>query len=529
MNKLKKRILTGVMATCLLLAAGCGMAGNPGASGSSASAMVEETTEAIASTSPQAETEENKPLQAYELTYYFLANTISPDRDRIVEQLNALTTSRINATVDLVLLDWATWTDKFNTAINSGEKIDIAFTADWYGYVDQVANGYFLPLNDPSDNLLEKYASETVAALGKGFMEGSRIGGVNYAVPTDKEFAVNAGIVWNKALADKYGLDMTKPKKIADLEPMLKVIHDNEPNIIPYLGGNDCVPFVDLSGGAAIGVDYSDLDDRTMKHIWEMPLQIENAKARKRFMDLGYIPKEAATDNLRASDHVLLGDFFVIEMATKPEKGKSTELSAATGNKVSFDEAEWTPYTAVSLHAGGSMLAIPTTSGDSARAMMFINLLHTDPEVANLLVWGLEGIHHKHVGETEQGVKIVEALPDNAWTSASLPWTLGSVFIHWLGSNESPKKHELFQLTKTQSAPHVTLGYRFSKKADYQAQYGVLSNVMVQYDKMLQVGAVEDFDSTYKEFMDKLKAAGIDEVKASLQADLDEYLSNVGK
>ena len=526
MKQLTKRILTGLMAVILLLASGCGLSGVPD---SSASATVAASAEAAGSTPSQAETTENPALPDYELTYYFLANTISPDRDRIVEQLNTLTQSRINATVNLVMLDWATWTDKFNTAINSGEKIDIAFTADWYGYVDQVANGYFLPLNDPADNLLERYAADTVAALGKGFMEGSRIGGVNYAVPTDKEFAVNAGIVWNKALADKYGLDMTKPKKIADLEPMLKVIHDNEPDIIPYLGGNECVPFVDLSGGAAIGVDYSDLGDRTMKHIWEMPLQIENAKARKRFMDLGYIPKEAATDNLRASDHVLLGDFFVIEMATKPEKGKSTELSAATGNKVIFDEAEWTPYTAVSLHAGGSMLAIPTTSGDPARAMMFINLLHTDPDIANLLVWGVEGVHHKAVGETANGVKVVEALPDNAWTSASLPWTLGSVFIHWLGSNESPKKHDMFQLTKTQSAPHVTLGYRFSKKADYQAQYGVLSNVMVQYDKMLQVGAVEDFDATYREFMDKLKAAGLDEVKVALQADLDKFLTDSGK
>ena len=55
------------------------------------------------------------------------------------------------------MLDWGTWSERFNTAMNAGEKIDIAFTADWWGYLDAVANNFFLPLNDPPmTNLLGK-------------------------------------------------------------------------------------------------------------------------------------------------------------------------------------------------------------------------------------------------------------------------------------------------------------------------------------------------------------------------------------
>ena len=179
----------------------------------------------------------------------------------IVEKLNELVKPKINATVNIVMLDWGTWTDKFNTGINAGEKMDIAFTADWYGYLDSVANGYFLPLSDPDDNLLEKYAAETVAALGEGFVKGSQIGGINYAVPTDKEFAVNAGIVWNADLAEKYGFDMSTVTSVEAMEPMLKTIKENEPNIIPYLidGQGFITPFTDLSGGANIGVNYDEI------------------------------------------------------------------------------------------------------------------------------------------------------------------------------------------------------------------------------------------------------------------------------
>ena len=77
--------------------------------------------------------------------------------------------------------------------------------------------------------------------MGEGFVIGSQINGVNYGVPTDKEFAVNGGFVWNKDLADKYNLDMSSVESVEDLEPMLKVIKENEPNVIPTLSNKAAV------------------------------------------------------------------------------------------------------------------------------------------------------------------------------------------------------------------------------------------------------------------------------------------------
>jgi len=535
--KRNTKTLLALLVAILVLAtafAGCGTATPAETSASESAAPAETSAEATTAAESEAESEapsEAAQLEEYEIVYYMLSNTISQGLPAVVEKLNEMVKPKINATVNIVMLDWGTWTDKFNTSINAGEKMDIAFTADWYGYVDSVANGYFLPLNDPDDNLLEKYAAQTVKDLGPGFVLGSQIGGVNYAVPTDKEFAVNAGIVWNKDLADKYGMDLSAVRNIAELEPFLKTIKEKEPNIIPFLTESSgfVLPFSDLSGGASIGIDYSEIDDRTMKHFWEMPATLEHGRTCKKFFDAGYISKDAATTNAKYNDHLLAGDFFVTEQPTKPGKGKSTELMAAAGNKFKLDEAEWTPYVSVSMHAGGSMLAIPKTSGDPARAMMFIDLMHTDADIANLLVWGVEGVDHKVVGTTAGGVKIVEAIPDNTWTSAALPWTLGSVYIHWLGSNEPENKHELFALTKTEAKQHVTLGFRFSKKADFQPQYAAISNVAAEYEKQLAVGAAADWEGTYTKFMDAMKAAGLDEVKAALQTDLDEFLIKVGR
>lgn len=44
--------------------------------------------------------------------------------------------------------------------------------------------------------------------------------------------------------------------------------------------------------------------------------------------------------------------------------------------------------------AQGAMMAISTASKNPERAMMFLNLLNTDPEIMTLINYGVEGIHY---------------------------------------------------------------------------------------------------------------------------------------
>ena len=117
---------------------------------------------------------------------------------------------------------------------------------------------------------------------------------------------------------------------------------------------------------------------------------------------------------------------------SNPSKGKSNELMSAAGNKFQLDEKEITPYVAVSVHAGGSMLGeYLELLENPERAMMLINMMHTNEELVNLLVWGIEGVHHEVVQEEP---KLVKAVEGNTWTTSILPWTIDNVLLnHWLG------------------------------------------------------------------------------------------------
>lgn len=488
------------------------------------------TTDAVDEPEPTEEV-----LEPYELTWFMLANTATPDVEMIEEQLNAIIEPKINATVDIVMLDWATWDERFPVAMNAGEKIDISFTADWWKILDYVANNFLTPLNDPNGpngNLLEQYAPQVLTQLGEGFVVGSQVSGINYGVPTDKEFAVNAGFVWNQDLADKYGFDMTKFDEnttLEDFEDMLKTIKENEPDVIPYLMGQDgwmqAVPFTSFVSN--FGIDYSDLEDTKVKFFFENQPTIDMMKIHQRFYQLGYIDRDAYTENNRANDHLLEGNFFLCQQPLKPFNGKSNELMAAGGNRYKLDEVETTPLVGTSVHAAGSMLAIPSTSADPVRAMMFINLMHTDPDVVNTLVWGIEGTHHTVVKEGPP--KIVSAIADNNWTSAALPWTLGNVFNHWLGEQEDPQKHEGFRQTKEESPSHITLGYRFSKAQDFQAEMAAINNVVTEFGSVLRTGATEDFEGDLASLISGCEAAGMRTIQEAIQADLDEWLANKDK
>ena len=55
-----------------------------------------------------------------------------------------------------------------------------------------------------------------------------------------------------------------------------------------------------------------------------------------------------------------------------------------------------------------------------------------------------------------------------------------------------------------------------------------LKELLKEYDLIMALGVmgVDGWKDSYDEYMNKLKAAGMDEVKAELQKQLDEYLAN---
>ena len=91
---------------------------------------------------------------AYTLDIYWVGNGDNEAvRAGVEAAVNEYIEPLIGAKVSYHIIGWGDWNDKAINALQSGEKMDLIFTADWEGYGIEVAGGLLQPL----DELLEKY------------------------------------------------------------------------------------------------------------------------------------------------------------------------------------------------------------------------------------------------------------------------------------------------------------------------------------------------------------------------------------
>lgn len=105
-----------------------------------------------------------------ELIWY----TIGPpqkDMDKVLTEVNKYTLEKINATLDIKMLDFGDYTQKMQVMAASGEPMDILFTSSWaFDYVQNARKGAFLQLDD----LLKNQGKGIVDTIDPAFLEGSR-------------------------------------------------------------------------------------------------------------------------------------------------------------------------------------------------------------------------------------------------------------------------------------------------------------------------------------------------------------------
>jgi putative aldouronate transport system substrate-binding protein len=462
-------------------------------------------------------------LEPVQLTWYFIGNGQQEDVALIEEKINEYIKDKINATVKLQCYQWgAEYDDKLRQMIASRQEFDICFTAAWANnYMQNAVKGAFVPLNDERD-LLGKYAPKTKAMLGEDFLAGSQIDGINYAIPANKEKAHSWGFIIKKDLVDKYGFDLSTIKSLEDLEPMLKVIKEKEPNVygLEALNGESPYKLMDwdvVGDDKCPGVVYNDSKDLVVFNEFEKPETMELLKTIRKFFLAGYIRQDAATVTDYNADEAA-GKIFAATKSLKP--GKDAEMSLTHGFE--WTQVYITPPVISSRDTMGSLQAISSTSKNPERALMFLELFNTDPYLNNLINFGIEGKHYVKVSEN-----VIKAGPDQAKYNPGTGWMFGNQFINYLYESEDPKKWELFEEFNQQATGTQTLGFNFDP-APVKNEIAAVNNLWDKYVPALETGSI-DPEVNVPKFLAELKAAGIDKIIAEKQSQLDAWAKKMGK
>jgi putative aldouronate transport system substrate-binding protein len=475
-------------------------------------------TEAAAPTAAAGETA--KPDEKTVEISIMYPGTQQKDVALVEAEANKYLKDKINVTLKLNAVDWGQWDNKLNLMIASGEPSDIIFTAAWQRYAINVAKGAFLEIGP----LVDKNAPEIRTELDPAFLEGSKINGKNYGIPTNKELAATRGVVYRQDLVDKYQLDVSKVKTWADLEPLLKVIKEKESNITPFFmmsTGNGVFDGLDwdaLGDGAIPGVISKTGTSTKILNQLETPEYLAVMKLTRSWFKAGYINKDAATSTVTVADQAKAGKVFMWAEGLKP--GKAAELEGYVGFKLG--QIDLTVPTITTGDASGAMLAISKSSKNPDKAMQVIGLLHSDKFLNNLINYGIEGTHY--VKKSDNIIEVAPGIdPKNHPYNPGAQWELGNQFLNYLMSNENPKKWDLFKEFNAKGVKSPGLGFSFDAEP-VKSEIAAVTNVGKQYEAAIRTGSVEP-EAKIAEFLVKQKAAGVDKIITEKQKQFDAFLA----
>jgi len=452
-------------------------------------------------------TEKEDPVHLKWMTYGAIQDQAG--YTEVMEALNKLLLEKINVTVEFVGVPHGEITQKADLAMSSGEVYDIMWVSNWVNdYATLVRKEALLPLED----LVAEYGQDLTAYMDQKYMDMCKINGVLYAIPCLQTMNEQQAILIQKQYADEFGLTTRHIENISELDEFFAWFVKKYPDMYGhnfyasslYLAAN----YEGLGGGC-----YINKNDPT-NVVWDVANKFANEMDYK-YVENGFLPANYATRTDTSAD-MAANRFVAYQYKNTPDiDSQLLERHGVEFVKVAIGE----PYLK-STASRATALAIPYTSENPEAAMKLLNLMYTDKEVYNLLMYGIEGKHHNKVNENR-----VEVIADGGWDLTSTQWCYGSVFNAWCYGTQADNVHELTKAMNDTSTPSPVTGFSFDT-TPVSAEIAQVNAVNAEF-KNFQF--YEDHDERYQEWKDKMISAGIGTIVAECQRQLDEWRAATGK
>lgn len=507
---MKKTIkLLALITAITLLLAGCGSGGKE------PSASTQPSPNSPVDGSANDTQAEVKDMKMFVYTYMNI-----PDSTEVVAKIN----ETMNPLGVNVVMEWtnaATVWDELQMKIAGGEQVDLCALTD-NRYTGYIGNGSLLAI----DEYLNEYGQDITAAFDKDLnwlLDAVKFNGKTYAIPViDNKFQfVFAG--FNTAYLDKYNLDISSIKSYKDMTPILDVAYQNEPELKTLISGTQAFSLLTIafnghddfeSLGDGLGV-LMGKDNWDVVNLYETEEYAEFCKDMHAWYKAGYISSDTATSGENYDTYWKTGNAFAYMQSSDALDTEATELNIKRQYGIDTTVAPIGAQKAVFLKF---LQVIPVTSKNPEGAMIFLNELYKNSVLIDTLFYGIEGVDYER---TEDGlIKRMEGSQygsNNAFTMMNGNTYLSTdIAERYKGYNNDCREALKNSLTNR------SLGFYFDS-TNVTAQYTAVKNVISQYEKGLEYGLL-DPEVELPTFIEKLKAAGIDDIIAEKQAQLDAWV-----
>lgn len=545
---MKKKLLTLLLTSAIVIsAAACGTADKPSqeaeppAPAATDAPALEDISEASDSSS-DIDTSEHVVI-----TYMTTGDTPSGTKEKyeeMMEQLNAILTEKVNAELDINFISWTDYLSNYNlTLARMDGSVDLIGTAtDWLDAWPNVKNSAFLPL---SEDMLKTYAPKTWESVSSEHWDMCKYGGEIYLMPEDNYAQwTNQGFCYRLDWAKEAGLENGVHSWV-DMTTYFKYVKENNPNMILWdavdsdfrslatgwiYSHSDYVSIDGISSGGLWGGTTDDPYTVYSPFLTETDSLVEFAKAMKEWDELGVW----RTDVLNNKNSSNRDDYRIGKVAaeqhhtqtwtnlvskTSANKIYETDPDAETGFFYFGEETD----NVVALSVTHGAMAISAASKNPERALMVYDLLRNDPECYKLFCYGIQGVSWDI---NEDGLRITpegyNQDTDNINGTTNFWWGRNDD-LEIRDANRDWDKIDAMYEKYDQIKIDYPYGQFIPNVEEIQSYISNISEIHTSYMKQIAFGkyngTAEDIVAEYQE---SLKAAGIEEVTAELQKQMDE-------
>ena len=472
------------------------------------------------------------------------------DNDMVLEELNKILRERIGVEIEIVYMS----SDEVGTSIASGEVYDMYFTCGWYNEFNKnVADGIFANLYKDGQNLVKEWAPKLWESMPESVWELACSSGDNlpygsglYAIPVYKDIAPENFIVYDAQVAQDAGIEV--PDIISSWDEMT-----------PYLGAlkaaMEANPDLGLHpvniGGAPAGVETSfDFISRTaligvifgtdkVVSVFDDPDIMDRYRTMHKWYELGYVNPDSplqSEDTINSKQHHISFVQAWDGYDYTPSRGFWVKMARYSGPFLNSDGVQ------------GAMNAFSIALEDDPakfqKAMEFQELINTDKEIRDILAFGVPGYHfeYRDVTDEEGNVLGQAVVRTQAGSDGYTPWRFSQA-NYAINSIEASEE----TLNGTYPAPDLTQWERYfsyvadapvskisgftfdyQNPIDFSTQFAEISALKEEYLKNIQCGVVDTDDPELgvPALKAKMEAAGLNDIIAEAQRQLDAYLAS---
>lgn len=545
MNKIGKRILAMILAgTMVFSMAACGS--NSTDTKSTAKSDTEattkandDTTEAAKNTSDTAATNGVDTSEAITITMLTLGNKPTNGRmEAALEKINELLSEKVNATLELVYIEWADWQTQYNLALAGGDtSYDLVATAtDWLDAWPNTKKGAFMAL---SEDMLQTYAPQTYATVES--WDDCIYEGEIYFIPEDNyNQYTNHGMFYRGDWADEAGIGVIT--SFEQLGEYFQYIADNKDGVTPWdvpgtiANGNGLANGYIQSTTDAIVIDGAQIGTSTIYHgtSADDPYTIyspymdgdgfeEFAVMMKEWADAGYWREDVLNFDGEMRELFYTGTSGADQHHSQTFYG---EVKSTSGMDVKQEGSDARMFSfslpsknLVKTSITHGAMAVSNFSQNAERALMVYDLLRNDKEIYTYFNYGIEDVDYVMVDENtfdrpDGWDKTLDGLDINFW------WGRNDN-LEMINNQDWDGKADMIAEYDT-----YAIDYPYSKlvvdTSAVETQIAAMSDVCASWIPRIAFGKVDDPVAAVATFREEMIAAGYNEVLENFQSQMDD-------